>query len=100
MSEIEPYQPSNGSEGEWFLDKHCMQCRNCDPDPEGEKQCGILMRSMCYTPRDPEYPKEWIYRDGKPTCTSWEKWNWSEQGNPDDPANEKEKFNPNQLNLF
>lgn len=96
---MRPYRPSNGSEGDWFIESHCMKCRNCDPDPEGEKQCDILLRSVSYSVGDPEYPTEWVYKDGKPTCTAWEKWNWEEQGNPDSGENEKSN-DPNQLNLF
>lgn len=81
--ERKPYQPSNGTEGMHFTDMYCMQCINCDPNPEGEKQCEILMMSMCYYAHEPEYPKEWIYdNEGQPTCTAWVKWDW---GNDDDP---------------
>jgi len=26
---------------------------------------------MIYEIGDPQYPKQWIYKDGKPTCTSF-----------------------------
>lgn len=102
MAKLEPYQPSNSSDGDWFLNKFCMKCKNCDPDSEGEKQCNILMRSMVYSISDPEYPKEWVYKDGEPICKSHEPWDWKELGNPDDPENENYvmPFNPDQLKLF
>jgi len=97
----ESYQPSNGSEGIWFTEKFCMQCKNCNPDPEGEKQCNILLRSLCYKIGDGEYPKEWIYKDSEPTCLSYINWNWKLLGDPDDPENENYQipFNPNQTIL-
>ncbi len=98
----ELYQPSNGTEGVHFTEMYCMQCINCDPDPDGEKQCEIWMRSMCYDTKDKEYPKEWCYdSDGQPTCTAWVKWDW---GNDDDPDGRNEPpvkipDDPNQLCL-
>lgn len=99
------YQPSNGTEGMWFIDEHCMNCLHCDPNPDGEKQCMILGNSMAYSINDPEYPKEWIYVEDKPTCTKWQKWDWGNDGNPDDPDNPKapkpdEPINLDQLKLF
>ncbi len=38
-----------------------MNCLHCDPDPNGAKQCMILCASMCYSPGDEKYPKEWVY---------------------------------------
>lgn len=101
----QPYHPSNGSEGDWFCDKHCWKCIHCDPDPNGKKQCDILCATFWFSPKDPEYPKEWIYDDnGKPTCTSWVKWDWNNDGDPDDPDNPNAPpqpipYNPNQLLL-
>lgn len=97
-----PYCPSNGSEGMWFTDKYCMNCFHCDPDPEGEKQCEILMRSMMYHINEPEFPKEWIYNEeGKPSCSAYKKWDWGRDGNPDDPDNPNytPPDDPNQLCL-
>ena len=100
---MKKYQPSNGSEGDWFCHKFCFNCIHCDPDPEGEKQCDILYRSLCYSVDEPEYPKEWCYdEDGKPHCTDWVKWDWGNDGDPDDPDNPKAPpiIDPDQLNLF
>lgn len=96
------YQPSNGTEGDYFISEHCMQCLHCDPDPSGAKQCEILCATMCFNVTDKEYPKEWCYIDDKPTCTKWQKWDWGEDGDPDDPNNPKAPpvDDPNQLMLF
>jgi hypothetical protein len=82
MSANRLYHPSNGSEGEWFVDKYCMHCIHCDPNPDGPKQCQILCASLF------DKVPEWVYdNNGKPTCTQWKKWNWEKQGNPDNPDN-------------
>jgi len=96
------YQPSNGSEGAMFTEKYCMNCLHCNPDPDGEKQCEILCRTMCYDVTDKEYPNEWVYIDDKPTCTKWHKLDWGNDGDPDDPNNPKAPIpeDPNQLMLF
>lgn len=94
------YRPSNGTEGMWFEDKFCMNCINCDPNPEGKKQCKIMMRAFMYDINEDKYPKEWIYDENdKPTCTEWVKWDWGNDGNPDDPDNPKYRppEDPNQL---
>lgn len=100
----EKYQPSNGSEGEWFTEKYCMNCIHCDPDPEGAKQCEILCKTFVFSPADEEYPNEWTYNDeGKPVCTSWVKWDWGEDGDPDDPDNPNrppDPPDPSQRDLF
>lgn len=98
------YIPSNGTEGEWFIDKYCMNCLHCDPNPEGPKQCDILGRTLVYGVDDPEYPSEWCYDENdKPQCTNYQKWDWGNDGDPDDPENPKAPpppTDPNQLNMF
>ncbi len=96
------YRPSNGTEGEIFHERHCYQCIHCDPDPSGDKQCNILLRTLIHSINEPEYPKEWCYIDGTPTCTSWVKWDWGNDCNPYDPDNPKAPipYDPNQLLLF
>lgn len=88
MSTNELYRPSNGSEGEWFINEYCMHCMHCDPDPHGLKQCQILCASLCYSVNEEGYPKEWVYDDHEePKCTKWKHWDWEKWGNPDDPDN-------------
>lgn len=101
--EGEIYRPSNGTEGMYFTEEYCMNCIHCDPDPDGEKQCEILCASMCFSIGDPEYPKQWQYKDDQPICTEWVKWDWGNDGDPDDPDNPKAPPptpDPRQLNLF
>jgi len=101
VANMKKYQPSNGTEGMIFTEKHCDNCMNCDPNPEGKKQCDILMKTMCFDITDPEYPIEWTYIDGNPTCTAWAKWDWGTDGDPDDPENPNRPINdPDQLDLF
>lgn len=99
---MKPYRPSNGTEGMWFVDKYCMNCINCNPDPEGEKQCEILARAMGYSFDDEEYPKDWVYKGNEPICTSHKQWDWERLGNPDDPDNPNyiQPIDPNQITLF
>lgn len=58
----EPYRPSNGTEGEMFMEQWCSRCardvayRNNKP----EYGCRILAATFVFDIDDPEYPKEWI----------------------------------------
>jgi hypothetical protein len=62
----EPYMPSNGTEGEWFMDQFCYRCQKDTINRGGFTQCSILGRSFLG-----EQPKQWVYVDDKPTCTSF-----------------------------
>lgn len=99
---MKPYRPSNGTEGDGFMASHCFQCLHDNPDPDQNPKCDILTASMCYGLNDPEYPKQWVYKDGKPTCLSFVKWDW-DNGDPNDPDNPNklpDPPDPRQLNLF
>lgn len=94
------YQPSNGSEGNWFEDKFCMNCIHTNPDPCKKPQCEIWCRAICWNIGDEHYPKEWIYdKDNQPIFTAWVKWDWGNDGEPNDPDNPKAPIpdDPNQL---
>ena len=99
MENTKLYRPSNGTEGRYFIDEYCMQCINCDPDPNGEKQCKILCASLCHNTNEPEYPGEWTYDGNKPICTSHVYWDWGKDGDPDNPENPKAPppYDPRQL---
>ena len=77
MSENRPYEPSNGTEGEAFMERFCYRCQGdakYQQTWDGEDGCQILVRSMVYRKSDPLYPKEWV-TDGtwKGTrCTAFE----------------------------
>lgn len=100
----EKYQPSNGTEGMGFIDMYCMNCLHCDPDPRSKKQCTILGATMVFSVDDEEYPEEWTYDDkNEPMCTNWQKWDWGNDGDPDDENNPKAPapdVPDNQLMLF
>jgi len=68
------YQPSSGTEGDYFMAEFCDRCKHNTWDPDkSEGGCMILLNTMCYDIKDKEYPKEWIYDDNnKPTCTKFE----------------------------
>lgn len=69
-----PYRPSNGTEGEIFMEQFCHRCAKYPDDPNDPNQCDILARSFFHQVGEPEYPKEWI-EDGNlenPRCTAFE----------------------------
>ena len=67
------FQPSNGTEGMIFMDAFCENCIH--DNVQKEKYCEIIMLTMCFSPKDKEYPKEWIFNEeGWPVCTKWKKW--------------------------
>lgn len=61
------WRPSNGTEGEIFVESWCCQCsRDADED------CPILAATFAHDVDDPAYPPEWqIGQDGQPKCTAW-----------------------------
>jgi len=62
----QPFQPSNGTEGEIFIVSWCGECEH-----DVNMDCPIIAASMAYQPGDVGYPKEWIYgEDGQPKCTA------------------------------
>ena len=76
--EAEPklYRPSNGTEGMDFTERFCDQCvheEKYQRTQEGEDACVILSNSMRYEIDDPDYPKEWIYQNGRAVCTKFER---------------------------
>lgn len=74
---IRLYQPSNGTEGEYFFAQWCERCDRDDTmngraDWEhAEKVCQIIGDTMAYNITDPEYPKEWRYGRHGPECTAF-----------------------------
>lgn len=99
MTEPKKYRPSNGTEGEIFMNNYCDHCIHekwSHTQCHGDKQCDILSTAFITG----EYVPEWIYNEnGKPTCTAYQYWNW---GNDNDGWNEPEEpipVSPNQLCL-
>ena len=61
-----PYRPSNGTEGDVFMEMFCYRCKHYD-------DCEIIVKTMAFEKDDPEYPKEWKFdAEGCPTCTAFE----------------------------
>lgn len=91
----QPFAPSNGSEGMVFEHHFCGKCIHQNPNPDSNKHCEILLNNFFEGST-----KEWKFsNEGWPVCTSWQKWDWGNDGDPDDPDNPKApiKENPNQL---
>lgn len=70
------YCPSNGTEGESFIERFCGACerdaRYRETD-EGRDGCPILAASLLFGRNEPGFPKEWtIDEQGEPTCTAFE----------------------------
>lgn len=96
------YRPSNGTEGMSFIDDFCCNCIHEHPNPDSKPKCDLLSASFCYDINEPGYPKEWIYDENdKPTCTAFTRWDWNNDGDPNDPENPKAPTptDPNQLCL-
>lgn len=70
-NETQPYQPSNGTEGEWFMSTFCANCIKQPISADARNQCDILMRTFFYSIGDKEYPKEWIKGSKGKTCTAF-----------------------------
>lgn len=84
------YYPSNGTEGEGFIS---IWCENCKRDPasrngNAKTLCNILLNSLIGKP-----PKQWIYQNGKPTCTSFADYRIKKEVH-------KKRIIKNQFNLF
>ena len=68
----ETYRPSNGQEGDIFMDAFCHRCTK-------ESDCVILTRTFWLPIDDPDYPKEWRIPvgakswPGEAECTAFEK---------------------------
>lgn len=70
------YRPSNGTEGDWFTEKFCINCKHenyLKTGRDNARQCRILTNSLMYDLTDKEYPKEWIYDDNdNPICIQFD----------------------------
>jgi hypothetical protein len=74
---VEPYRPSNGTEGAAFTEAFCANCikdhavNRGGTDPDWEEGCPILAATYAFNVTDPRYPKEWIQVDDGPMCTAY-----------------------------
>lgn len=101
---MKKYRPSNGSEGEGFIDHFCRNCIHGKYEHTGDvndKPCEIITRTFFLDINDKDYPEEWCYdENGSPTCTAYKKWDWGRDDdgnfvNPEPPPPD----DPNQLCL-
>lgn len=69
----EKYRPSNGTEGQLFLDAFCRRCeRDGNGDDDDGQRCEINGLTMIYQVGEAEYPTEWQHgKDGQPCCTAF-----------------------------
>lgn len=58
---MKPFRPSNGSEGEMFMERNCFIC--IKDDPEKDILCPLIAASMACEIDDPGYPQEWQCED-------------------------------------
>lgn len=87
------YRPSNGSEGEIFMQKHCDVCqkdRAYREDPDNGESCHIVVYAFAVDTDDEKYPAEWTYTaEGQPTCTAFEPEMETPQADPAPPRCDK-----------
>ena len=73
---MEKYRPSNGTEGDCFIEAFCCQCARSehlqdgagDMDPVG---CPILDLTFRHDVDAPEYPAEWVQDESGPRCLAF-----------------------------
>jgi hypothetical protein len=70
----EPYRPSNGTEGECFMEAFCFRCARdakFQESQDGADGCPIVAAALMYDIGDPQYPPEWIYDEQGSRCTAF-----------------------------
>lgn len=71
----EKYRPSNGTEGEGFIECWCDECerdRAYRENPDAADGCDILARTLAFDTNDEHYPEEWTYNaEEVPICTAF-----------------------------
>ncbi len=68
---VEPYRPSNASEGCDFEFTFCNRCQHEDAT-EGGDGCEIQTRVYALGIHEKGYPTEWIEDANGPRCTAFE----------------------------
>jgi len=69
--DIQLYQPSNGTEMDYFCSRFCFKCLKMPVSHDAKNQCKILGDVLCCNMEDKEYPNQWRYLKGKPVCTAF-----------------------------
>jgi hypothetical protein len=75
MTTQKVYRPSTGTEADKFDARFCSRCErdrayrdDCDGTTPG---CVLIAMALVFDTDDADYPVEWTYADGKPTCTAF-----------------------------
>ena len=80
MKQIKLYRPSNGTDGDAFINHWCCNCARDKSMSEGkdfddcsdDEVCKILSDTFLYDTADEQYPNAWCYSDiGEPICTEF-----------------------------
>jgi len=69
-----PYRPSNGIEGECFMETFCFRCARdakYRQSQDGNDGCPIIAAALIYELSDPKYPPEWVSDESGPRCTAF-----------------------------
>lgn len=69
-----PYRPSNGTEGESFIEYWCGRCARdakFRENPDSGDGCPIVAATFVFEISHAEYPKEWITDEKGPRCTAF-----------------------------
>ena len=75
----EKYRPSNGTEGDIFMQNWCCHCardkvlsEGLDFDEcDGDQICNIIANTMAFDIDDVAYPVEWVYKNKQPVCSAF-----------------------------
>ena len=72
---MKKYRPSNGTEGEGFMEIYCSRCRKdakFRETQDGTDGCPIIAATMLYDVDDDRYPSEWVQDEsGAGRCTAF-----------------------------
>ena len=85
---MQPYVPSNGSEGMAWEELWCNRCSRRAIDPCAKTQCVHELRALCG-----ENNGVWYIIDGVPQCTAF-------RDRAEKARTRRAKKDPNQLELF
>lgn len=94
----ERWTPSNGTEFMIWEEHFCAQCIHENPIEESDNKCDIITQNLV----NGNGGEAWRYsNEGWPVCIKWQKWDWGNDGDPNDPDNPKgivpPSNDPNQL---
>jgi len=101
----ETWMPSNGTDGMIFNGEFCEQCiherwiHHMEEDKDEDK-CEIWSRAIIGAPKP---IPEWQFSDkGWPICTKWQKWDWGDDDDDNEPPENLKPISigPNQLSLW